>query len=181
MRPLLLRQTAQPNLLSQASSAQKLNTHAKPADHRSARFTLRQNYSAKHTVPNRETKSRDFREDHCIAGVPNEVCLEKPVAPLASPPPAGKSVLEFPRELRSGFRLQAPACKPPQLWSWRRESNPRPSDYKSDALPTELRQQKLGKGAPSRKLIPRIPSRCPGQLFTLSQGQVGVQWGVKGG
>jgi hypothetical protein len=27
------------------------------------------------------------------------------------------------------------------FWSWRRESNPRPSDYKSDALPTELRQQ----------------------------------------
>jgi hypothetical protein len=25
-------------------------------------------------------------------------------------------------------------------WSWRRESNPRPSDYKSDALPAELRQ-----------------------------------------
>ncbi len=31
------------------------------------------------------------------------------------------------------------------LWSWRRESNPRPSDYKSDALPTELRQQLGGK------------------------------------
>jgi hypothetical protein len=30
------------------------------------------------------------------------------------------------------------------LWSWRRESNPRPSDYKSDALPTELRQQYWG-------------------------------------
>src|ERR1019366_5221731 len=27
------------------------------------------------------------------------------------------------------------------FWSWRRDSNPRPSDYKSDALPTELRQQ----------------------------------------
>ena len=27
------------------------------------------------------------------------------------------------------------------LWSWRRDLNPRPSDYKSDALPTELRQQ----------------------------------------
>jgi hypothetical protein len=27
------------------------------------------------------------------------------------------------------------------IWSWRRELNPRPSDYKSDALPTELRQQ----------------------------------------
>ena len=25
-------------------------------------------------------------------------------------------------------------------WSWRRDSNPRPSDYKSDALPAELRQ-----------------------------------------
>jgi hypothetical protein len=25
-------------------------------------------------------------------------------------------------------------------WSWRRELNPRPSDYKSDALPAELRQ-----------------------------------------
>jgi hypothetical protein len=29
---------------------------------------------------------------------------------------------------------------PNQRWSWRRELNPRPSDYKSDALPAELRQ-----------------------------------------
>jgi hypothetical protein len=28
------------------------------------------------------------------------------------------------------------------VWSWRRDLNPRPSDYKSDALPTELRQPK---------------------------------------
>ena len=28
----------------------------------------------------------------------------------------------------------------PNRWSWRRDLNPRPSDYKSDALPTELRQ-----------------------------------------
>jgi hypothetical protein len=28
----------------------------------------------------------------------------------------------------------------PQFWSWRRDLNPRPSDYKSDALPAELRQ-----------------------------------------
>src|ERR1700743_3987505 len=27
-------------------------------------------------------------------------------------------------------------------WSWRRDLNPRPSDYKSDALPAELRQPK---------------------------------------
>ena len=32
-----------------------------------------------------------------------------------------------------------PATK---LWSWRRDLNPRPSDYKSDALPAELRQPK---------------------------------------
>src|SRR5690554_4334093 len=28
-----------------------------------------------------------------------------------------------------------------RIWSWREESNPRPADYKSAALPTELRQQ----------------------------------------
>ena len=28
-----------------------------------------------------------------------------------------------------------------QFWSWRRDLNPRPSDYKSDALPAELRQR----------------------------------------
>ena len=59
-------------------------------------------------------------------------------------------------------------------WSWRRESNPRPSDYKSDALPTELRQQ-LGKGASPRKLIPLIPSRCPGQLYKVPYGEFEVQ------
>ena len=65
-------------------------------------------------------------------------------------------------------------------WSWRRESNPRPSDYKSDALPTELRQQ-LGTGAPPRKLIPRIPSRCPGQLYKVPYGQVAVQQRLRRG
>ena len=32
-----------------------------------------------------------------------------------------------------------------------------------------------GKDAPSRKLIPQIPARCPGQLFKVSQGQVWAQ------
>ncbi len=31
-----------------------------------------------------------------------------------------------------------------RFWSWRRDLNPRPSDYKSDALPTELRQHSTG-------------------------------------
>jgi hypothetical protein len=63
----------------------------------------------------------------------------------------------------------------PLSWSWRRDSNPRPSVYKTDALPTELRQQFRGKDALSRKLIPLIPSRCQGQLVKLSQGGVGAQ------
>ena len=33
---------------------------------------------------------------------------------------------------------------PLESWSWRRESNPRPTDYKSVALPTELRQLTCG-------------------------------------
>jgi hypothetical protein len=36
---------------------------------------------------------------------------------------------------------QLPCLSGNVTWSWRRDSNPRPSDYKSDALPAELRQQ----------------------------------------
>ena len=81
--------------------------------------------------------------------------LEKPVAPLPSPPPAGKYV----------------------SWSWRRDLNPRPSDYKSDALPTELRQQIREKDVLSPKPIPLIIARCPGQLFKVSQGELRAQAG----
>ena len=36
----------------------------------------------------------------------------------------------------------APPHSPAKIWwSWRRDLNPRPSDYKSDALPAELRQR----------------------------------------
>src|SRR5271155_716169 len=35
--------------------------------------------------------------------------------------------------------------------SWRRDLNPRPSDYKSDALPTELRQPCLNLGKLSHR------------------------------
>jgi hypothetical protein len=65
-------------------------------------------------------------------------------------------------------------------WSWRRELNPRPSDYKSDALPTELRQHLAnstelrgnrhvpgcsGNCRASRNLQPRFlhPPHCPFQ------------------
>jgi hypothetical protein len=43
------------------------------------------------------------------------------------------------------LRIGKPRIKPKTefrkiAWSWREESNPRPADYKSAALPTELRQ-----------------------------------------
>src|SRR5664279_87501 len=59
---------------------------------------------------------------------------------------------------RSGFRI----------WSWRRDLNPRPSDYKSDALPAELRQRATCKMA--RAPI-KHSSPCPlGQTLRLTQG-----------
>jgi hypothetical protein len=47
-------------------------------------------------------------------------------------------------------------------WSWRRDLNPRPSDYKSDALPAELRQPTL-LASPDRhqpKTNPHNKQRC---------------------
>ena len=45
-------------------------------------------------------------------------------------------------------------------WCWRQESNPRPTDYKSAALPTELRQHQA-------RILGRLSSRCK---HTLSGG-----------
>src|SRR5271169_5090646 len=44
--------------------------------------------------------------------------------------------------------------------SWRRDLNPRPSDYKSDALPTELRQHGANRGN-----ITKRNSNCKGPLW----------------
>jgi hypothetical protein len=41
---------------------------------------------------------------------------------------------------RKRVQLHASEKIPLTIWSWRRDLNPRPSDYKSDALPAELRQ-----------------------------------------
>ena len=64
----------------------------------------------------------------------------------------GESVLGMRSGRKSDYFARAPAkseMRPAThsgkpvftIWSWRRDLNPRPSDYKSDALPTELRQQ----------------------------------------
>ena len=47
-----------------------------------------------------------------------------------------------PKRFRSveSARIRADKNPGPSELSWRRDLNPRPSDYKSDALPTELRQ-----------------------------------------
>src|SRR5271166_32633 len=45
-----------------------------------------------------------------------------------------------------------------KIWSWRRDLNPRPSDYKSDALPAELRQRAASKMArPQPSIV--LPAR----------------------
>ena len=40
------------------------------------------------------------------------------------------------------LEIRRPSTKNNSEISWRRDLNPRPSDYKSDALPTELRQRR---------------------------------------
>src|ERR1700689_416542 len=47
-----------------------------------------------------------------------------------------------------------------QFLSWRRDLNPRPSDYKSDALPTELRQHGANRGN-----ITKGHDNCKGTLW----------------
>jgi hypothetical protein len=71
-------------------------------------------------------------------------------------------VLSLPWATAPKARASNGPAKPPQLWSWRRESNPRPSDYKSDALPTELRQR-WGKRA-SAQTYPSDPFQMSGTI-----------------
>ncbi len=85
--------------------------------------------------------------------VPNEVRWKNLLRHLRVPLPAGSSRIHFLRFI---------------CWSWRRDLNPRPPDYKSGALPTELRQRR-GTSVLTDTSIPLIPARCPGQLNNLSQ------------
>ena len=73
---------------------------------------------------------------------------------LAPTQPVCVEVPRYARDFASGLTLRSRPLNA-STWSWRRDSNPRPSDYKSDALPAELRQQN--------------PSRTPGQSMKLTQ------------
>jgi hypothetical protein len=77
------------------------------------------------------------------------------------------------------------------VWSWRRDLNPRPSDYKSDALPAELRQPKTACTLPhSGHTEASQNSRGTRQDFSMGSGEVqwrqsaftcGVKLGCRGG
>ncbi len=124
---------------------------------------------------NRETKvAHGTAKESLLAGKdPKGVrfgktcCAAKP-----SPPPAGKYCLRTfancAQDFGCGVQILAlartHARKPPQLWSWRRESNPRPSDYKSDALPTELRQQ-TGENRAFAQTYPSDPFQMSGTII----------------
>jgi hypothetical protein len=59
------------------------------------------------------------------------------------------------------------------FWSWRRDLNPRPSDYKSDALPAELRQHRL-QVFKSEDKLPET-SRRTGQSSEIITAELDVQ------
>src|ERR1700680_351009 len=89
-----------------------------------------------------------------------ECCWEKSV----TPPRRAKPCVPEPI-LR--FQYRSLKC-----WSWRRDLNPRPSDYKSDALPTELRQQSETT-SPRGRIYPSDPFQMSG---TILKGTITVIW-----
>jgi hypothetical protein len=65
-------------------------------------------------------------------GMSQQIYSLPPLAAWVSPPKSSRAMT------LAGDPADA---RPFAGWSWRRESNPRPADYKSAALPAELRQQ----------------------------------------
>ena len=101
----------------------------------------------------------------------NNSILQKPHSAhtnLPERPPAlgACTSVGLPQRTDSAFPLShrtpnLPAAQCPNLaskWSWRRDLNPRPSDYKSDALPAELRQPDHYETLPGNTGYPRTHS-----------------------
>src|ERR1700740_3539203 len=120
--------SARPDALCRNSFAVKPQNNIRDCKLRAINSATRSSQIRVTRKQGNQNRAQKPREDHYTPEKIRWSALEKPVAPLPSPPPTGNS-----------FRLSV-------SWSWRRDSNPRPSDYKSDALPTELRQH------------------CPGQM-----------------
>src|SRR5277367_2369550 len=83
-------------------------------------------------------------------------CVGKP----AAPPGLRKTNSAACRKSLSIHRLRF-IC-----WSWRRDLNPRPPDYKSGALPTELRQHN-GDECPPRHKYTLDPIQMSGTIQKL--------------
>ena len=63
-----------------------------------------------------------------------------PLATREPLPEKGRALSALALPLSTYRSLKKPDDLPGPCWSWREESNPRPADYKSAALPTELHQ-----------------------------------------
>ncbi len=80
--------------------------------------------------------------------------------PLATREPhhQGAGILLI-KHLLVNFEKSRKYSKTEEKWSWREESNPRPADYKSAALPTELRQLHYHASSERRILVDVVSRR----------------------
>ena len=120
---------------------------SKPAltDARSSRYALERRYPRARKRQSLLSKNHDT-EAHVTGNSVQQLRISRANALARALLRSRKLLLEFSSlgELRVSLGL-APATpcgalNESQSWSWRRDLNPRPSDYKSDALPAELRQ-----------------------------------------
>ena len=110
------------------------------------REPLRQNFSSSHAFFSKNTSPTTGRKKSRQTEKPG------PIEPTLSPlqkseqnPTTASSHYQTAKDRRHIQRrkccfLPLSSCNLTCFWSWREESNPRPADYKSAALPTELRQ-----------------------------------------
>ena len=74
-----------------------------------------------------------------------------------------------PVKLPSYGATKPPSHRATELLSWRRDSNPRPADYKSAALPTELRQRNPSDDRATRVVQLRQPKGLTALPATLPE------------
>jgi hypothetical protein len=102
--------------------------------------------------------------------------------------PADLQSAAFDRSANSPFWVQAPGSRLAGFvpcsreptadsrvtWSWRRDSNPRPADYKSAALPTELCQHECNDFKDTISLSgsrDRVPAAAAEELRVIAESQ----------
>jgi hypothetical protein len=98
----------------------------------------------------------------------NGVRLEKPLRRfrIRRPPEKFSEFPRFARDFGCGLSLRS-RPQTASTWSWRRDLNPRPPDYKSGALPTELRQHS-GTSALTGHKYPLDPFKMSGTIYYVT-------------